>query len=61
MMKKEKVLAILYYIASVVFFLAAFSKFWGRENGTVWLALGSAMLCFGGVMMQRANKKDDDK
>ena len=60
-MKKERALAILYYVASVGFFLVAFSKFWGRENGVTWLALGSAMLCFGNVMTQRANKKDDDK
>ena len=52
----------LYYLASVLFYLAAIIKFFNTDSssGVVWLCLGSAFLCFGGSA-QSKNKKPDDK
>ena len=58
-MKKHKVSAILFYIASVFFFISAIVGY-SNDNSmaTVWLCLGVSMLCLGSVHF---SKKDKEK
>ena len=63
-MKKEKNYASLCYLASVFLYLVGGIILWkGNDTslGISCLCLGSAMLCFGGVFLNKMNKKDGDK
>lgn len=63
-MKKEKICAILYYTAAVLFYLtAAINIFGGNDTstGVVWLCLGSTFLCLGSVWLNKMKKKDEEK
>ena len=63
-MKKEKTYAILCYIASICLYLAGAINLLGESSSSMritWFCLGSAMLCFGGVFLNKANRKDDDR
>lgn len=63
-MKKEKTSAVLYYIASFCFYVAAIINFTsnsGNSMGVVWLCLGSTMLCLGSVWLNKIKKSEKDK
>lgn len=63
-MKKEKTYAILCYIASICLYLIGVINLFGGNDISreiFWFCLGSAMLCFGGVLLNKANKNDEDK
>lgn len=64
-MKKEKIAQILYFTASIAFFIAAIIGFSnGNDMAVVWLCLGSAMLCLGSSSSGRKRKskeKDTDE
>ena len=62
-MKKEKICAILYYVAALAFYAAAAINFWGNHDtsmSVVWLCLGSAMFCLAPVWLNKTKNKDDD-
>lgn len=59
-MKKEKMYAILCYIASMCLYLIGFLGGIDRNDISLF-CLGSAMLCFGSVFLNKANKNDEDK
>lgn len=52
----------LYYVASVLFYIAAIIKFFnnGVSSGVVWLCLGSAFLCFGSSTRNKNKNADDE-
>ena len=63
-MEKEKIYAILCYIASMCLYLVGFIKLLDGVDISRLIfgfCLGSAMLCLGGVFLNKMNKKDDDK
>lgn len=63
-MKREKICAILYYTASVCFYLAAAIQFFSGNDtsmGVVWLCLGSTMLCLASVWLNKMKKKDKEE
>ena len=63
-MKKEKNYASLCYLASVFLYLAGGIILWNGNDtslGISCLCLGSAMLCFGGVLLNKTNKNDKNK
>ena len=57
--KNEKI-AVLYFIAAVCFYVTSIICFIGRKSGTavVFMCLGSANLCLGGVYLDKKNKDD---
>lgn len=56
-MKKEKITAVLFYFASVFFYVAAIVGFIrGNSMAIVWLCLGSAMLCLGSICLNKLGK-----
>lgn len=62
LMKKEKKIAILYFFASVCYYIASMICFFGKKDtsmGIVWLCLGSAMLCLGSTHLNRKNKDEE--
>ena len=58
----KKTTVTLYYLASVLFYIVAITKFInsGFSSGVIWLCLGSACLCFG-ASAQSKNKRSDDE
>ncbi len=61
-MKKEKKRAILFYLASICFYLTSIICFTSKNDtsmGIVWLCLGSAMLCLGGTYLNKKNKDEE--
>lgn len=60
-MKKDKIIAVLYYFASVCFFIVAIRGY-ANDNSitTVWLCLGAAMLCLGSASVSKFKKGKDD-
>lgn len=65
-MKKERNKSGLFYVASVLFFMASAISFAsGNENSMaiVWLCLGSSFLCLGSTHKKKKNDKTntDDK
>ena len=58
MMKRNKITAVLYFIASLLFYVSALFNFASDGSmGVVHLCLGSTFLCLGATWL---NKKDDD-
>ena len=60
-MKNEKVLMLIYFVGSISAYITAAINLIGRYTtsmGVVWLCLGSAMLCFGSVELNKIKKKD---
>ena len=60
-MKKEKFATILCFVASILFYIAAFvSRLASGDTSmtVVWIGLGSTFLCLGAV---RKNKNDKDE
>ena len=59
----KKVNSTLYYIASVLFYVSAIINFVNDDTstGVVWMALGSAFLCFGSVHSGKANERDEER
>ena len=49
---RSKTMVTSYYIASVLFYIVAIINFsdTGFSSGVIWLCLGSAFLCLGGVL-----------
>ena len=63
-MKKEKICAILFYIAAFCFYMTAMIIFVSHSynsNWIVFLCLGSTMLCLGSVWLSKLNKSEEDK
>ena len=61
-MKKGINKSILFYIASVLFFIVSAIGFTtGNENtmAIIWLSLGSAFLCLGSTYKKKENNTDD--
>lgn len=58
----NKTTVTLYYLASVLFYIVAITKFFnsGFSSGMIWVCLGSAYLCFG-ANAQSKNKRSDDE
>ena len=58
----NKTIVILYYIASILFYIVAIIKFFdsGTSSGVVWLCLGSAFLCFGASAQSKKEKQHDE-
>ena len=62
-MNKNKTNSILYYICSVLWYLAAILKFaTGNNNslGFVYICLGSSFLCLGSMHVKEAKDNNDD-
>lgn len=60
-MKNERILILIYFIGSIGAYITAALNLIGKYNtsmGVVWLCLGSAMLCFGSVELNKIKKKD---
>ncbi len=60
-MKKEKLTTVLYFVASLLFYIAAaISHFTSSDTSAtvVWICLGSSFLCLGAVYMNKQNKND---
>ena len=66
-MTNQKVSAILYYTAAILFDSAAIISFIGGNNGNkgvMWLCFGSMFLCLGSSYSKKSKKnegKQDDK
>lgn len=58
----NKITVILYYIASVLFYIVSATKFFnsGFTSAVVWLCLGSACLCFGASAQSKHKRSDDE-
>jgi len=57
-MNKKKPVFILYFLAAAGFYIAAVIGFVNDGSvPTIWLCLGSAMLCFGAGAMNTARKE----
>ncbi|MCC8105955.1 MAG: hypothetical protein LIO99_08135 [Clostridiales bacterium] len=61
-MKRNKISAVLYFIASLCFYISAILNFISDGNmGVVYLCLGSTFLCLGAVRLNKdKDEKDDD-
>lgn len=62
-MKKMKIVATCFSLASVAFYVAAilgFASEAGNGLATVWLCLGSSCMCLG-VFLQRKTRESEDK
>ncbi len=63
-MKRNKISAVLYFIASLLFYISAIFNFSSDSGmGVVYLCLGSVFLCLGVEWLNKdkaKNKKDDD-
>ncbi len=58
-MKKEKVTTILLFAASILCYVVAIIKFatdTDSSMGGMWLCVGSALLCFGVVNLEKKQK-----
>lgn len=63
-MKNQKMYASLCYMASICLYLIGVVRLLGGNDflGEIfWFCLGSAMGCYGGVLLNKANKDDEDK
>ena len=65
-MKKEnwtKIISILYFFSSVIFYIVAILRFFDKNQhmGVVYLCLGSAFLCFGSVYLNKYKNKDNNE
>ena len=58
-MKKGINKSILFYIASVLFFIVSAIGFTSGNESIVWLCLGSSCLCFGSTHKKKENNTDD--
>ncbi|MFR6275754.1 MAG: hypothetical protein ACLUL2_20430 [Blautia sp.] len=58
----NKITVILYYIASVLFYMVSASKvsIQAFTSAVVWLCLGSACLCFGASAQSKHKRSDDE-
>lgn len=62
-MKNKKTLMFIYFIGSIAAYITAALNLIGGHNtsmGVTWLCIGSAMLCFGSVELNKMKNKDDD-
>lgn len=62
-MKKEKIISMLYCIASVLYFLAAIFSFAGGNHNSmafVWICFGFTFLCLGSGYKKKAKESEDD-
>ena len=63
-MKNERILILIYFIGSIGAYITAALNFIGGHNtslGVTLLCLGSAMLCFGSIELNKMKKKDEEK
>lgn len=63
-MKNEKTYAILCYLASACLFLVGVINLLNEVDASrliFWFCSGSAMFCWGGVLLNKANKNDKDQ
>ena len=63
-MKHKKTLMFIYFIGAIGAYITAALNFIGGHNtslGVTWLCLGSAMLCFGSIELNKMKKKDEEK
>lgn len=63
-MKKSKTPAILCFVASLLFYIAAaVSHFTSNDTSmtVVWICLGAAFLCLGAVQKNKRDNKQDNK
>ena len=62
-MKKLKISAILYYVAAILSFIAAFNNFAGGNSDSIdviWVCIGSTFLCLG-ISHSKKSKENKDK
>lgn len=59
----NKTTAIIYYLASALFFVKAILNFTdsGFSTGVVWMCLGAACLCLASTAKNRKNESDDEE
>ena len=60
-MKKEKLIALLFYAAALAFYAAAIIRFCGRgdtSSGFLFLCLGSSQVCVGSAWLIKAKKNE---
>lgn len=60
-MKKDNLVALLYYIAAILYYASAVTCFSYKNNnnlGSAMFCLGSAMLCLGSEYLVKAKRKD---
>lgn len=57
-MNNRKIVTLLCYLASILFYIIAAAKFFntGFSSGVIWLCLGSAFLCFGSTNQNKSKK-----
>ena len=62
-MNKSKKTANIYFITSVICYIAAGLWYMNGSNGlgTMWLCIGSANYCIGYIWLKRSKKADDQK
>ena len=63
-MNNKKSLMFIFFVGAIGAYITAALNFIGGHNtslGVIWLCLGSAMLCFGSIELNKMNKKDEDK
>ena len=63
-MKNKKTLMVIYFIGAIGAYITAALNFIGEHNtslGVTLLCLGSAMLCFGSIELNKMKKKDEEK
>lgn len=62
-MERNKRIAIIYYVASAMFFVSAAIMFFTSSAGfgAFWLALGAANLCLGSVWMKKYQDEKRDE
>ena len=59
-MKNKKTLMFIYFIGAIGAYITAALNFIGGHNtslGVTWLCLGSAMLCFGSIELNKMKRK----
>lgn len=60
-MNKNKLSALLFYVAALLFYVAAVFGFVGKEHtGVMYLCMGSAMGCFGSANLNKYKKNADN-
>ena len=62
-MKRNRKIAIVYYILAVLFFIVAIINIFDESNigrGLTWLCLGSIWLCLGTVYINKDDNSDSD-
>ena len=62
-MKRNRTIAIIYYILAVLFYIIAIINIFDKTAGNMgiyWLCLGSVWLCLGSLFLHKSQNNDGD-